>query len=279
MTNKFFPAPERDRTGRRTVQSVDRALDILEALAAVDDDLRLNDVAAKVGLNISTCHHLISTLVARGYASQNPLTRGYHLGDQALALADVRVHQTDFLDVASQEMHALNARTGETVSLAILQDFDLVNLIRVENAETEVYGHRQNRGRNAAHATARGKAILAWLPSQEVESFAASNGLVRFTPNTITTLDALTTELHGIRSAGIALDREEYSLGRFCLGAPLRDENGAVIGAVSCSMPAERAGKPAIDTIETAITDSLSTLYTHLKQQPVGGNGASPTMM
>lgn len=277
MTSKFVS--ERARTVRRTVQSVDRALDILEALAAVDDDLRLNDIAAKVGLNISTCHHLISTLVSRGYASQNSLTRGYHLGDHALALADVRAHQTDFLDVASREMRALNLRTGETVSMAIMQDYNLVDLIRVDNTETEVYGHQENPWRNAAHATARGKAILAWLPSQEVESFAVANGLVRFTPNTITTLDALTAELHGIRSTGIAFGREEYSLGRFCLGAPLRDENGAVIGAVSCSMPTERAGKPAIETIGTAITDSLSALYTHLKQRPVGGNDAVPAAM
>ncbi|MCC2113227.1 MAG: IclR family transcriptional regulator [Hyphomicrobiales bacterium] len=279
MTKKVVPELSRDRFGRRTVQSVDRALDILETLAAVDDDLRLNDIAAKVGLNISTCHHLISTLVMRGYASQNPVTRGYHLGDQALALADVRAHQTDFFDAASSEMRDLYMRTGESVCMAILQDYNLVNLIRVDNTDSEVYGHQEDPWRNAAHATARGKAILAWLPKQEVEAFTAAHGLARFTPNTITTIDALNKELRGIRSNDIAFDREEYCLGMFCIGVPLRDENGAVIGSISVSMPTERARTSAINKVGTAINDSVSNLYMQLKQQPIVSGGKSPTLM
>ena len=91
---------------------------------------------------------------------------------------------------------------------------------------------------NAAHATATGKAILAWLPPTELDRIVADKGLTAFTPNTITDIEKLGEELRLVRRNGYAIDREEFRPGVICLGAAIRDHAGAVVGSISVSSPA-----------------------------------------
>jgi len=254
----------------RTIQSIDRALDILDILAAADGERPLGEVAGKAGLNSSTCHHLLATLVKRGYVGRNPRTRCYFLGARITELSDRRLKQFSLIELAMPELRQLNETTGESVHLAALQGDTIVTLTKLDSRHPVRVGVEEGGKTYAAHATAVGKAILAWLPETEMTRITASNGLSRFTPNTVGSLPELIEELRLVRRNGYAVDDQEFQPGVVCVGAAIRDHAGAVIGALSCSMPAMRArGKP-LEKVKEAVRLCAAAVSERLG----GGQGA-----
>ena len=252
----------------RTVQSVERAFDILELLANAGRELQLREVAQITGLNVSTCHHLLSTMVKRGYAGQNPRGRTYFVGSKVLELSDSRLRQFDILDVAMPELRKLNQATGESVHLAVMQGHDLTTLAMLESTQPIRVGTNGTGKTNAAHATATGKAILAWLPETEIARVIAEKGLSRFTDKTITGIADLMENLRHVRRNGYAVDREEFQPGVTCIGSAIRDHAGAVIGSISCSMPNIRAGGEHFDAVNGAVRQSTTILSELLGSPP-----------
>ena len=252
----------------RTVQSVERAFDILELLASAGRELQLREVAESTGLNVSTCHHLLSTLVKRGYAGQNPRGRTYFVGSKVLELSDSRLRQFDLLDVAMPELRKLNQATGESVHLAVMQGHDLTTLAMLESTRPIRVGTDGPGKTNAAHATATGKAILAWLPETEIARVIAEKGLNRFTEKTITGIADLMEDLRHVRRNGFAVDREEFQPGVTCIGSAIRDHAGAVIGSISCSMPNIRADGEHYDAVQNAVRHSTTVLSEALGSPP-----------
>ena len=116
----------------------------------------------------------------------------------------------------------------------------------------------------ATHATAAGKAILAWLPDAEIAKVLAETGLRKYTDKTITDMDAFTEELRHVRRNGFATDREEFQPGVRCIGSAVRDYNGAVIAAVSCSMPEMRAKKELVERVRDTVRRSAKKLSEQL---------------
>jgi IclR family transcriptional regulator, acetate operon repressor len=237
----------------RTIQSIDRALDLLDILAAADSELALGEIAGKAGLNSSTCHHLLATLCKRGYVGRNPRARTYFLGARITELSNRRLKQFNLIDLALPELRQLNTATGEAVHLAVLQGNALVTLAKLDSRLPVRVGSDEAGKANAAHATATGKAILAWLPEAEIARVIASNGLTRFTDKTVATIAALMDDLRQVRRNGFAIDREEFQPGVVCVGVAIRDHAGAVIGSISSSMPAMRASPQAVDLVKTAV--------------------------
>ena len=130
--------------------------------------------------------------------------------------------------------------------LAVLQGDAMMTLAKRE-ARHAVRVDTGTLGKtDAPHATATGKAMLAWLPEDEMRRMLA-HGMARFTPNTITELPALIEELRHVRRNGYAIDDEEYQPGVICVGAAIRDHNGAVVGAISASTPTMRATDEHLD--------------------------------
>lgn len=99
----------------RTIQSIERALDLLDILAAADGERALREIASKAGLNSSTCHHLLATLVKRGYVGRNPLTRNYFLGSRITELSHRRLKQFNLIDIAMVELRELQDGTGKSI--------------------------------------------------------------------------------------------------------------------------------------------------------------------
>lgn len=243
-----------DRTkGGRTIQSIERALDLLDILATGDCELALHEIAARAGLNNSTCHHLLATLVKRGYVGRNRRTRSYFLGARITELSNSRLKQFNLTDIAMPELKQLNETTRESVHLAVMQGHALVTLAKLESRLPVRVGSDETGKTNAAHATATGKAILAWLPEPEIARVIASNGLPRFTEKTIGSIAGLMEDLRLTRRNGYAIDSEEFQPGVVCIGAAIRDHAGAVIGSISCSMPQMRADGKARDKVKTAV--------------------------
>jgi IclR family acetate operon transcriptional repressor len=248
----------------RTIQSVDRALDVLEVLSASGTELPLGEIASRSGLNSSTCHHLLSTLAARGYVGQNPRGRTYFLGTKILELSSSRVRQFNLVEVAMPELRRVNQLTRESVHLTVMQGHDLTTLAILESPHPIRVATDGAGKANAAHATATGKAILAWLPEMEIARVIAEKGLTAFTDRTITNIADLMEGLRLVRRNGYAMDREEFQPGVVCVGAAIRDHSGAVIGSIGCSMPEMRASDDLLDKTKQAVRDCANILSERL---------------
>jgi len=232
---------KRDQNGA-SIQSVDRALTLLETIAELGGETTLSRLASRTGLNISTCHHLLATLVQRGFVTKGLGRRGYALGARILYLSHVCL-QVDLPRRAQSAVDRINQATGETVQLAALQGDELVNVLKRESRHAVRVDAGTVGTAAAAHATATGKAILAWLPEDEIRRVVTVHGMTKFTPNTITDFAALIEALRIVRRTGVAFDHEEFRPGVVCVGAAIRDQSGAVVGAISVSTPTMRASE------------------------------------
>jgi IclR family transcriptional regulator, acetate operon repressor len=251
------------------VQSVARALTLLEIIADLGGEASLTDIAGRAGLNVSTCHHLLSTLVNKGYAARGPNRRSYALGARVLYLSQVCLRQVDLPRRAAPFIERINVSTGETIHLAVRQGNSIIKIlkrdarhaIRVDSASL---GHS-----DAAHATATGKAIMAWLSQDDVNQLVAEHGMRRFTDKTITDMPALVDELSLVRRSGYAMDREEFIPGVICMAAAIRDHSGSVLGAIGASTPAMRANEQHLAMVRTEVVSAARALSVELGAQAV----------
>ena len=255
-------APARADTGG--IRSVERALLILDVLAGLGGEASLSDIADGAGLNVSTCHHLINTLVARGYVARLPGKRAYFLGTRILYLSHACLRQVDLPRRAQPHLAVLNEATGEAVQLAIMQGTDLVQLLRKDACHAVRVDSSVGAKLNAAHATASGKAILAWLPETERDRIFADKGLTAFTEKTITDKDVLVEHLRAVRRTGLAFDRQEFQPGVVCIGAAIRDHAGAVVGALSASIPIFRVREAHLGRVQAAVLKAARDLSIEL---------------
>ncbi|MEI7805983.1 MAG: IclR family transcriptional regulator [Hyphomicrobiales bacterium] len=259
------------RTGgdRHSIQSVDRALYLLETIAEMGGEATLTELSTRTGLNISTCHHLLATLIQRGFVSRIPGRRLYALGARILYLGHACL-QVDLPRRAQSFVESISRATGETVHLAALQGDNVVTLLMRE-ARHAVRVDTGTVGKSdAAHATATGKAMLAWLPEDEIRRIVTGD-MKRFTDKTIVDFPALIEELRLVRRKGFAMDREEFQPGVICVGAAIRDHAGAVVGAISASAPSMRANEEHIALMRdqvVAATRALSAELGEPQSQP-----------
>jgi DNA-binding IclR family transcriptional regulator len=227
-------------TRRDSVQSLERAFDLLEALAA-GGELGVTELAARTGLVPSTAHRLLATLTKRGYVTQSSISGRYLLGYKVVEVASGLEHRLSRLRaIARPHLESIQQATGETTNLVILDGDRVVYVDQVEGS------HRVRMftvvGTSAlAHTTGSGKAIMAYTPAEVVASlYAGREPLARLTPRTLVTLEALREEFTRIRRRGYAIDHEEHEEGVGCVATPLFDHTGRPCAAISVSAPTAR---------------------------------------
>lgn len=230
------PEPPPDPPG---VQSVGRALDILEALSG-EQALGVVELAGQVGLAQGTAHRLLSTLAARGYVRQDA-DRRYHLGLAAGRLADRS--QRELTAVALPHLRALVERVGETANLAVLDGTSMAYVAQSPSPHTLRIFAEVGR-RVPIHSTAVGKAVLASLQGPQAAGLIDGFTWQARTPHTLVSADALLAELATVRDQGFAIDEQEQEIGVRCVAVALPTTQ--VRAAISVSGPAERF------TVETA---------------------------
>jgi IclR family transcriptional regulator, acetate operon repressor len=256
------------------IQSVDRCFDILEALSLAAGHLSLADLSARVGLNLSTCHHLVATIARRGYIIQDRVTRRYALSSKVFELSEARTRQIDLVGLAMPVLEQVAHDTGEAAQLAVIEGTDLLTVARL-NTRHAVRVEGTLSKSNAAHATAIGKAILAWLPEREIDEILAAKGLHHFTHNTITTRDALIEALRLVRRHGYAEDREEFQPNVWCVAAALRGHKGSVAGSIGVSLPLMRASETLVTRVQDAVMTAAAGVSRDLGSRGAPG-GRSP---
>lgn len=262
VRSKVASAKTSERAERHSIQSVDRAVTLLEAIAEAGGECSLTELSHRTHLNISTCHHLLSTLVQRGYVAKVPVRRSYALGARIHYLCSASL-QVDLPSRAAPFIEQINERTGETVHLAVLQGGAMMKIAKRESRHPVRVDTGTLGKSDAPHATASGKAMLAWLPEDDMRR-VLSNGLPRFTQKTITEWPALIEALRHVRRNGYAMDDEEYQPGVICVGAPIRDHNGAVVGAISASTPAMRANDNHLSLMREQVVSAVRALSAEL---------------
>jgi IclR family transcriptional regulator, acetate operon repressor len=222
-----------DRSSRLMVRSVARALQLIEIVSdGPQTGMTLSELARALGVSKSAVFVTLQTLVSFGYI--RPVGSGprYKLGMNLVRLGDVAARRLRLTEVCAGVLRELAEATGQTVRLAVSDDGHPVFVDRVDGPGT-IRFHTLLGGRELAHSTAAGKAILASLPRHRVDQIALETGLPRRTPHTITTVDRLHEELERVRARGYAIDDEEDSEGVACIGAAILGHDTAAVGALS----------------------------------------------
>jgi DNA-binding IclR family transcriptional regulator len=220
------------------LHSVDHALQLL-LLFRSKPSLRVSEVADHLSVARSTAHRLLTMLVHRQFAEQDPATKTYRPGPRlveiglaAVGALDLRARLRPFLlDVA--------AATGETVSVLVLEH-DMVHFIdSIESQQAVRVGSRLD-ARMPAHSTSAGKAILAGLAIDEVLAIYPAERLVTVTGQTVTTRTKLLDELDAVRAAGFATNFEESEIGLAAVGMALLDAGERPVAAFTVAGPMQR---------------------------------------
>ncbi len=244
----------------KNIQSVDRALAIIEVLSLSDSPLMLGEIATLADINLSTCHHLVKTLVNRGYVIYAGRSRGYALSSKLEALSQRSAREFNLVEFVRPSLLQLNADLREAVQMAVLCGSTLVTQIRLASQIPPHVESSDMAKIHAAHAVATGKAILAWLPEAELTRVVTDTGLAGFTESTITSFPALVEELRLVRRAGFAVSDREFHPDLVGYGAAIRDASGAVIGAIGVSIPSRRATDTYRGYIARAVTKCAKDL-------------------
>jgi IclR family KDG regulon transcriptional repressor len=227
-----------ERRGQ-TVQSVVRALTILDALSDSREEIGIAELSRRVGLHVSTVHRFLTTLIAREYARQNLETGRYTLGPKAFHLAESYLRQMDLRRALRPSLERLCRETGETANLVILEGGEALYLDKVESPQSLRIFSRIGR-RTPLHCTAVGKVLLASRSRGEADMLLGGKPLEALTQSTITSRSQLRRELEKVQEQGYALDIEECEVGASCIAAPVRNAQSETVAVVGISGPTVR---------------------------------------
>ncbi len=221
------------------LQTLDRGLELLEWVASNPGNASVRQAAVALGVNMTTCYHLVDTLISRGY-----LVRTAHaqlgVGTALTGLSRAFVEQARPLALLSPVVGELLEESQESVFLAIWDGDDVILLLFQEGPQHLTVSGFSPGFRGLAHARCSGKAILAFLPGAELDRYFMNHELTARTPHSITDEYELRSQLAEVRSKGWAYEKEEFFVGICSLGAPFFGADGRVLGALSLALPAAR---------------------------------------
>jgi DNA-binding IclR family transcriptional regulator len=226
-------------SSRSTHQSLGRGLRILEAVASASDNITLADIARRTDLARSTAHYLLQALVTLGYLRQQSSGKKYQLGLKAFRLAGRPLDSGQIAATAMPILNELCRMTNESVAIGICRDA-AVTLVATRDTDGPVRVVQSVGARRPVHCTALGKILTAWLPTDERSRFIAGLRYEKLTPRSIAQRTQFERELRRVKTAGYAIDDEEFILGVRCMAAPVFDENGEVTMALSVVGPKHR---------------------------------------
>lgn len=228
------------------VQSVDRALEILELLSCHVDGLAIKEISEKLELHKSTVHRLLGTLIYKGYVEQNELDNRYLVTLKLFQLGSRKVENTDVIATSKPYLNQLAQFSGEVVHLVLRDGTDIIYVDKVEGNQT-IRMHSKIGNRSPMYCTGVGKAIMSTLNEDEIKWIWENSDIKRLTEHTIIDLEDMYRTIGKIKSAGYALDNEENELGVKCIAVSIKDFRGTSVAAISISGPKERMTEEKID--------------------------------
>ncbi|MBU8879899.1 IclR family transcriptional regulator [Bacillus sp. FJAT-29790] len=227
------------------IQSVDRALRILDLFDERERELSITEISKRMNLHKSTVHSLLKTLQSHQYISQKEESGKYMLGLKLFERGNVVIDHLDLNVVARKHLEWLSATTNLTVHLVILDGQEGVYVDKVKGSGVTVFYSRIGR-RVPIHTSAVGKALIAAKTDNELDQLLEGYHYTRPTPNSIGSKEQLLKEITNVRIRGYALDNEENEPGIVCVAVPIKDYSEKTIAAVSISTPAAKRDEEAL---------------------------------
>ncbi len=228
------------RPGGDQVQSLVRALALLNRISeAPDKGVTLTELAQQVGLPPSTAHRLLTTLEQERYVRFDHGGRLWAVGVQAFVTGCAFTKTRSLVGLARPHMRHLMEESGGTVNLAVEDEGQAVYLAQVECRQM-MRAFARPGSRVPLHCSGVGKAILSGISGKSLAKILHRHGMPRLTVKTIITPASLRADLDRVRVAGYAVDDEEHAVGLRCIAAPVFDETGDVVAAVSATGPMAR---------------------------------------
>jgi DNA-binding IclR family transcriptional regulator len=246
------------------VRAVERAMRILSCFdGGQRAELGVSDIAQATRLHKATAYRIIMTLLGRGFLERTAEGGKFRLGLRVVELGLGALRGLDFRRAAFPYMEQLVERYRETCTLSM---FDRGQVLYVEVVHSERSLTIAARvGRHLpAHCTASGKVLLAFLPTQVVET-VLNEPLAVYTEKTITSPDQLREELGVVRQRGYAFADEEFEVGISAISAPIRDVDGNLVAALSIPFPTNRLRRERIPEIAQALLEAANAVSAHVQ--------------
>jgi IclR family KDG regulon transcriptional repressor len=241
-----FSQPAKSRNAKSQIyriQVIDRASEILDCFTFDRPEMSVSEIAAKTRLHKSTAHRILIAMEYNGLIQQNRHTGYYYLGLKLFKLGNQALARINLREIAKPHLIDLMEETQESVHLAIPDENQVLYLEKVEGPHALRMPSRVGR-RIPMHCTSLGKAMLSCLHEDVVRKIIKAQSLRGYTPNTITKADKLLAELRRTQKLGYSVDNEEIELGLTCVGSPVRNHAGELVGAISIAGPSVRV-RPA----------------------------------
>ena len=247
--------------GDGQIQSVARAISILNAIAEDEQGLTLAEVSEKVGLPPSTTHRHLTTMQEERFVRFEVETGTWLIGVQAFLTGSAFIGSRDIASIARPFMRRLMEASGETVNLAIADEARgyVIYLAQVE-CKHMMRAISRPGGQIPMYCSAVGKALLAAMPDSSVAAVLQRTGLKRITDKTITSPATMRRELAKIRADGYAVDDEEHAVGLRCIASALCNEHGEPMAAISMLGPAARIPDSKIAMFGTTVSDAAAAI-------------------
>jgi len=234
------------------VQSLGRALDIIEKLVESDNSLGVTELSDRIGLHKSTVYRLLTTLVYRGYVEQDEYSR-YNVGIKLFEIGGTVLSKMDLRKKTKPYLIRLQQETKETIHLGILDDKEIVYIDKEETTET-IRMYSEVGRRIDAYCTSLGKVLLAY-ENVDIDDVYKNDELQKYTENTIVDKKLLANHLAEVRKQCYAIDDQEQELGIRCIGGPIFNYNGDIIAAFSIAGPISRMTVTRVEKLSKKIIE------------------------
>lgn len=248
-----------DNVAKKITRTADRALDVLLCFSLETPALTMTQISEKVGLNKSTIHRLLATLEEKRFVRRDPDTGIYRLGFRLLQMANLALEDMNIRHFSLQYMKNLGEEFRETVDLAVLDDDEVIFIDTVESPQRVKLAASPGQ-HLPAYNTASGKAILAFLPEEDVVRIFNSNNPVE-TPQKDQALHLFLDDLKASKQRGYALDCESLEVGINAVSSPIFGINRKPIASLAIAGPAYRLDEKLLHVMGQKLvrtTDEIS---------------------
>ncbi|WP_350334376.1 HTH-type transcriptional regulator BhcR [Coralliovum pocilloporae] len=236
------------------IQALDRALDVMDALAEAQG-LTLTELAGALNQSPATIYRVLSTLEARQIVEMDPVDQAWHMGSAAFRLGSSFLARNNVAERSRPEMHELMRLTGETSNLGIERNDEVMFVGQVETPQS-IRAFFPLGTISPMHASGIGKALLSCYQPERLDRYLRDAALERFTTHSITEPEVLRADLEKVRERGWALDDEEKADGMRCVAAPITNIYGEAIAGISVSGPAMRMTNDRLAEIGQWVSDA-----------------------
>lgn len=224
-----------------SVPSIERALSVLQCLGDSKRGFSISEIGRRLKIPKSSAHLILTTLERRGFLQKNTQTGRYHFGLQLVSLSRSALENLDLREEAKPFLRSLMQESGLTVHMAVLEREEAVIIEKVEAPGLVRLASWIGR-RLDVNCTGVGKVLIAFLPNDELDYLLRTKDFARHNTRTIISKSALRRELALVKQSGYALDNEEDEPGLCCVGAPVFDENGKAVAAISVAGTTSQIG-------------------------------------